>query len=138
MKQKIENNVPFNEFTEIIIDKSTYSSIKWIDESEIFYNNILYDIISIVIDKNNIIYITCIYDKEENSLIAQLNEQISNNEKNQQNNEEVFSLLFSKDYLKEKALTFGNNYHIVFCFTDIQSIYISFVSEKPSPPPKFC
>lgn len=138
IEQKIKNDIPSSELTELIFDKTTYNSLKRTDENEFSYNDHMYDIVRIKTDKNNNIHLFCIDDKKESLLMSQLYEQTKTNEKNQQNSEELFFKLFSKDYLKVNPLTLESSYIIINRFAIKKDIYKSFIPDKPSPPPKFC
>jgi hypothetical protein len=137
IKQKLSSNIPINEITELILDKTTFNSLKWVDENEISYNDHLFDVIKIEIAKNNTIHISCIDDKKESSLIAELYKQIQLNEKTTKDQDITLTELFVTEYLPTKVLTFKIYYNIINYYTGKKDTYKSFIPDMPSPPPKF-
>lgn len=138
IKQKIKKNIPANELTVLLFDKSTFNSLKWMDKKEFSYNDNMYDVIKIETLKNDSIRILCIDDKKEKTLFTHLDKLTKTSEKNKQNKEVLLSTLHIKDYIPTKTMTFENFVQKPIRFITKKDHYKSYITEIPSPPPECC
>lgn len=138
IKAKIKANLSKDELTEMVFDKATFKSLKWIDEKEFSINNQMYDVVKIANLHNDSVFIQCIEDKKESLLFAQLDNLTKTDPKSKQNKEFFLSKLLIKGFVPIKKWTFECYFKTIHCYKTKTILYNSYILDKPCPPPKYC
>jgi len=140
-KTNIEKGFDDDDVSLIVIKKSDLekgmAQIKFVENSEIVYNNELYDIVnSITTDEN--VYLYCLKDETENLLLKSFTLHFDNNHNRK------FSLNFFNVTVAKKLIAFVFDNNLKFQIskkTNIVSdniiINLKPYIDKPSPPPKY-
>jgi len=136
--QRIRNVVPPDEISVLIFNETDYAGLVWNDDKEFRYNGNMYDVVKISKKENGNIHIYCLNDKKETALLTELEKQTQNNssrstsENQGQNQFGPFVNFYlpantNTDFVPEASTILAPNF---------QSLFISFIGDIPSPPPK--
>lgn len=140
-KTNIEKGFDFDDVSLIVINKSDLekgtAQIKFVENSELVYNNELYDIVnSVTVDEN--IYLYCLKDETENLLLKSFTLHFDNNHNRK------FSLSFFNIAIAKKLIAFVFENNLRFQITQKTNIVSNNIIinlkpfiDIPSPPPKY-
>ena len=138
MKNRILNDIPVNELSVFVFNKTEYANLDWKDRKEFRYKGNMYDIVKVDFNSDTDIRTYCLKDENETSLFALHEKQVQNNSSETTNGKSTHKLIkIIPNYFFQ---TFTNNFFIpertVLLSLRNKTIFISFVGEVPSPPPK--
>ncbi len=138
MKNYIDNNICLENMTIFDFNKTKFINIKWKEENkEFYYENEMYDVITINKNQHGNIRVYCVKDERETLLFNDFYEQIQHNsspisDRNQ--NSIMFTIDLYLFFILQLNLYINNS---TFIFAKYSYNLITYIKDIPSPPPKY-